>query len=221
MHKSVKLLFTALAASLLLGSVVSNASAGNLSVSNSNLRATFASLEFNGEGLAIIRCPVTLEGSFHSRTIPKVERLLIGAVTSAVVKQASCTNGVGSAFNGTERYNGITPANTLPWHVTYESFSGTLPTPSAVNILFSRFRFGLRDNAGFCTGQYGSATDNITAAGNLGAGGAITSLIPIDGRNTASLIRRDAGIACPNGRMRGTGSVMLLGSTTLISVTLI
>jgi len=221
MHKTVKLLFAALTASLILGALVSNASATRLSSNSQTLRATFSSLEFNGEGIAIIRCPVTLEGSFHSRTIAKVERALIGAVTRAVVKQESCTNGIGAAFNGTERYNGTTSPNTLPWHLTYESFSGTLPNISAVNILLSRFRFGLRDNAGFCTGQYGTSTDNITSAANLGAGGAVASLVPITGRNTASLARRDGGIACPSGRMTGTGSVTQLNSSATVNITLI
>ena len=150
-----------------------------------------------------------------------MERALIGTLTRASINQAGCTNGIFAAFNGTERYNGTTSPNTLPWHLTYESFKGVLPSIEAVNILLSRFRFGLRDSSGLCTGQYGTSTDNIASAANLGAGGAITSYIPITGRNTATLSRRDGGIACPNLRLTGTGSVTVLGAATTVSITLI
>lgn len=221
MSKLGKLALSTVAASLLLAAVVSTASAGRLSVSNQNIRATWASIEFNAEGLAVIRCPLTLEGSFHTRTIAKTARALIGAVTRAIVNQAGCSNGIGAPFNGTERYNGTTTPNTLPWHITYESFTGTLPNITAINLLLSRFRFGLRDSAGLCTGQYGTATDNITAAANREAAGGITTLVPVAGRNNATLERRDGGIFCPNGRLVGTGNVTLLGTAARITVTLI
>jgi len=218
---SVKLIMTTLAASLLLAAAVSTASATRLSVSNQNIRATWTSLEFQAPGVVTVRCQVTLEGSFHTRTITKTAGSLIGAVTKGIVKQETCTNGSGATFNGVERYNGTTTPQTLPWHITYESFSGSLPSISAVNILLQRFRFGLTVS-GLCTGQYGAETDRITAAGTLGASREVTALTPIAGRNSASLIRRDAGLACPaTGLMASAGSVMQLGSTTRITITLI
>src|SRR5215207_8133225 len=222
MRMSVKLILTALAASLLLAAVVSTASAASLSTSNQNIRATWTSLEFEGTGTGLfIRCQVTLEGSFHSRTIAKVARSLISAITKGQVKQETCTNGRGATFNGVERYNGTTSPNTLPWHLTYESFTGTLPAIATVSVLLQRFRFGITV-AGLCTGQFGSETDRITAAASLSAEGNINALTPTEGRNSASLIRRDAGLACPAvGLMRSAGSVMLLGNTTPIRITLI
>jgi len=218
---SVKLILTALAASLLFAAAVSTASAARLSVSNQNIRGTWTSLEFVTPGVVTVRCKVTLEGSFHTRTIAKVERALIGAVTRAIVKQETCTNGSGATFNGVERYNGTTSPNTLPWHLSYESFASTLPNIASVNVLLTRFRFGITV-AGLCTGQFGSETDRITALAALGAGREVTALTPVEGRNTASLIRRDAGLTCPpTGLMRGSGSVMLLGTTTPITITLI
>src|SRR5215218_2592066 len=126
MRTSVKLILTALAASLLLAAAVSTASAARLSTSNQNLRLTFTSLEFEGSEITI-RCQVTLEGSFHTRTIAKVAEALTGAVTKAIVKSETCTGGRGAAFNGVETYNGTTTPNTLPWHVQYKGFTGTLP----------------------------------------------------------------------------------------------
>ena len=221
---SVKLILTALAASLLLAAVVSTASAASLSTSNQNIRATWTSLEFEGTGTGLfIRCQVTLEGSFHSRTIAKVARSLIGAITKGQVKQETCTNGRGATFNGVERYNGTTSPNTLPWHLTYESFRAVngLPNIESIRILLSRFRFGI-ELPGLCTGQVGNATDNVSADATLGAGGAITELRPTVGANVANIIRRDGGISCPTtGRLTGRAEVMLLGNTTRISITLI
>ncbi len=222
MRNSVRLALAALAASLLLAAAVGGASARNLSVSNQNFRVTWASLEFTGAEISVIRCPVTLEGSFHARTITKTSGSLIGAITRAVANQAACTGGRGAPFNGTETYNGTTTPNTLPWHVTYNSFTGALPNITTVRIALSRFRFGLRDSSGFCTGQYGNETDSIVGSAALEAGRAITTLTPVAGSNSATLIRRDGGIFCPGtGVLSGTGNVTLLGASTRITVTLI
>lgn len=209
MRTSAKLGLTALVAALLLSAAVSTASATRLSVSNQNIRATWARLEF-ASSLVTIRCPVTLEGSFHTRTIAKVARSLIGAITRVLIKRESCTNG-----------EALPKAESLPWHVTYESFTGTLPNITAVNLLLSRFRF-LLTVSGLCTnGDYGNATDNITGRAAREVGGAITGLEPVEGRNVAHLVA--AREFCPpEGRLRGPeGAVMLLGTTTRITITLI
>jgi hypothetical protein len=218
--RTTQRIITALTATLLLATAVSTASARIFSTSNQGIRATWTSLEFNG-GL-VIRCQVTLEGSFHSRTIVKVARLLIGAITNARFKQETCTGGRFSTFNGTERYNGGTPSNTLPWHLTYESFIGNLPTIAGIRILLSRFRFG-EEIPGTCTGRIGSATDNITAlAARNTVNGEITSITPVEGLNRATIITRDAGIFCPTTlEFRGTGQLTLLNSAAKITITLI
>jgi hypothetical protein len=221
MTRTTQHLAAALATIFLLALATSSASARNLSLSNQNFRVTWTSLEFTGAEISVLRCPVTLEGSFHARTIVKA-RALIGALTRAVINQAACSGGIFAAFNGTERYNGTTSPNTLPWHVTYDSFTGTLPNISTLRIAISRFRFGLRDSAGFCTGQYGNETDSIVAGAVIGAGREVISLTPIAGSNTWTLIRRDGGIFCPGSmRIDGTGNVTLLGAATRITVTLI
>lgn len=210
-----------LAAALLLASAVGSASARNLSTSNQNIRVTFTSIELGTESV-IIRCPVTLEGSFHARTIAKVAGSLVGAVTRHQTKQESCTGGIAAGFNGTERYNGTTPSSTLPWHLSYESFAGTLPNITSAQFLYSRFRFGIRDTSSFCTGQYGTAEDNIVVSATREAGGGITAVAPVEGRNVATLFRRDAGFTCPAiGRLIGSGQAMLQGTTTRVSITLI
>jgi hypothetical protein len=221
MRTSAKLTLAALAAALLLASAVSSASATRLSSSNQNLRLTFTSLEFVAPGVVTIRCQVTLEGSFHTRTIAKVARSLVGSVTKAAIKGETCANGSGATFNGAERYNGTTTPNTLPWHLTYESFSGTLPNITALQALVSGFRTGATVS-GLCTGQYGSATDNITLAASREASGGLTGMSFVAGSSNLTLIRRDAGLVCPaTASMSGTGSIMLLGTTNRVSITLI
>jgi hypothetical protein len=221
MHKfTIRLGLATLTASLLLSAAVTSATARSLSTSNQSIRATWTGLEFRATELGI-RCQVTLEGSFHTRTIAKVAGALIGSITRAFSKQETCADGTAAMFNGVERYNRTNAPNTLPWHLTYESFSGTLPNISTVRILLSRFRFGIRDGAAICTGQYGDAEDSVTLSANREAAGAIASLEPVAGRNTASLVRRDAGLLCPEIRLTNPASVMLLGATTRITITLI
>ena len=224
MRTSAKLCFTALAAAILLASAVSTASAGRLSVSNQQIRTVWSSLEF--VGTATIRCRLTLEGSFHSRTITKIRETLIGHITNA--RFNACTGGRAWAANGVE----VAPLgrlnNTLPWHITYEAFEGTLPAIEAVRLLLRRIRFVLEAVVfGLtCRGIYGNDTDRISGRATVGAGGAIETLSPISGRNSLNLVAQlGPNNACPGtGTFRGPagdGRVTLLNSTTRITVTLI
>jgi hypothetical protein len=210
MRTSAKPVLTALVAALLLASVVSSAFARNLRVSSRTFRVTWSSLEFAEPVTRItMRCQVTLEGSFHSATIAKVERLLIGAITRANVKEESCTG-------GRDRPNN----ETLPWHVTYENFTGTLPNISTVGLLLSRVSFNIEMPL-VCTGRYGISTDNISGSAAREAGGGITTLSPVRGRNFATLERTISG-ACPTRvSFEGTGATFVLGTTARITVTLI
>jgi hypothetical protein len=207
MLTSVKLGLTALVATLLLATAISTASARILSVSNQNIRATWASLEFSSS--MTIRCRVTLEGSLHSRTIAKVARQLIGAITKIQADSANCTGG-----EATPR------PEILPGHITYEGFRGALPRIDTVYLLLSRIRFQVIVTPVSCTGDYGTPTDNITGAATVEAGRAITSLAPVAGRNTVTLVT--GSLFCPgSGTLVGTGSVMLLGTTNRILALLI
>jgi hypothetical protein len=219
--RTTRQLTAAFSASLLLACVVGTASARNLSVSTQNIRATWSSLEFTASELTV-RCQVTIEGSFHTRTIAKVEQSLIGAITIARVKQEACTGGTLSAFNGTERYNGTTTPVERPQHWLYGGFLGTLPTIVDLTLADNRYRFGFRDSAGFCTAQLGSETDALKINFGREAGSAITELTEVEGSNRSTVIRRDGGIFCPTSfTTRGTGRLTALGSTTRVSLSLI
>jgi hypothetical protein len=110
-----------------------------LEISNQGIRATYSGLKVadgGGSELAV-RCPVTLEGSFHSRTIDKVAGTLIGYITRAIVNRTACSFTGGTTdftiLNGSERLlTGDIPASSIPWHIRYEQFFGGLPTCSSV-----------------------------------------------------------------------------------------
>src|SRR4029077_9579140 len=134
-------------------------------------------------GTHTVRCPVTLEGSLHSRTIPKIVRvLLIGAVSRVLIKNESCTGGTASILR-------------LPWHITYEGFVGTLPNIAAVLLLLQRFQFGLMVEilGTRRTCLYGTSTDHITGELGLNAERLGTWLVPLPTNNTAHLLEGVTG----------------------------
>src|SRR5690348_4900997 len=98
---------------LVLGALAGTASAGRLSSSSQTYRVTFTSVEYLGV-LTAPRCSLTLEGSFHPRSIPKRAGALVGYLTSAV--GGTCASGSQTVLR-----------EALPWHVRYASFEGTLP----------------------------------------------------------------------------------------------
>jgi len=202
MRSSAKLGLTALTAAMLLATAVGAASARNLSVSSQNLRATWSRFELISS-LVTIRCPLTIEGSLHSRTIAKIRGDLIGAVTRVSIKEESCTNG-------------RLQATSLPWHITYESFTGSLPTSiSAIQLLLARFRFSF-ELLGRC--EYGTATDNIVLSSRLRLL-ETTSIAPVVGANT---INRAEGACSETATLVGPeGIVTQLNSSARIRVTLI
>jgi hypothetical protein len=112
-HRS-KLLLAGLTAALAFGALISTSSANRLALSGQQFRATWNKLKF--EGFATVECHVTIEGSFHSKTISKVLEELVGYVTRVTVDETRCTNGSARALT-----------EFLPWHIRYGGFTGTLP----------------------------------------------------------------------------------------------
>jgi len=209
MRTTIKLGLTALMAAILLASALSTTSARNLELFNSvNWRVTWSRLEFQSSLAILLRCQVTLEGSFHSRTIPKVARLLMGAITRIDIKE-NCTSG------------SARPERPPPWHLTYEGFTGRLPTIETVRLLIQRFQFAIIVMGVTC--KYGTPTDNVTVDARVNLTSEITSITPTRSRNIVSLL--EGSLICPaTGTLvsgTGDGSVTLLNTTTRIRVTLI
>jgi hypothetical protein len=115
MRTRSKLLLAGLTAALAFGALISTSSANRLALSGQQFRATWNALRFIG--FVTVECHVTIEGSFHSRTISKVLEALVGYVSRVTVDSTNCTGGSARALT-----------ETLPWHIRYGGFTGTLPT---------------------------------------------------------------------------------------------
>jgi len=216
MRTRTALVAAALAAALVMGLAAGSASANKLSFSNRNFRITWATILFFTEGGNInprASCPVTLEGSFHSATIRKVPGELIGYITRAIVNgvMPPCTEGT-SAF---------LPAS-LPWHVTYEGFSGTLPRISEIEIAIHDVAVEIREPVFRLACLYRDveeAMEPLRGEFAVEAGGRITTFTP----NRRIRLRLDMGAGCPPSQFfeETPGTVVLLGTTNRIGVTLI
>jgi hypothetical protein len=211
MRKSARLGIAALIAALLLSAALNAASARILSVSNQNIRAMWSRLEFQS-AFFTVTCPVTMEGSFHERTMNKIVVTLMGHITRFAADEAACTNG-------------HVIAGVVPWHISYEGFTGTLPNISSVRYLLRQFLIRIIMITTTCS--YGTATDRIILSAARLPGGEIATLQPLAGSNTVNLLEgMSSGITpCPRSGTIVAGSldgvVTLLNSSTRIRITLI
>jgi len=208
-----KLFIGALAATALFAALATSASANRFSISNRNIRTVFTALEFRApEAATTITCAVTMEGTFHSNTIAKVTNALVGFINRATVNTPGCTN-IGGSGNG----RALVLQETLPWHIRYNSFLGTLPE--------ARIRLQLM-NAGFrllgltfgATCVYNASPFGIvegpTAGSGINRGNAFLRAEEVQGFE-------GEGFGCPLGRFAGRGPITLTGTTTPVTVRLI
>jgi hypothetical protein len=149
----------------------------------------------------VIECPVTLEGSYHSRTISKVCGQLIGSVTKAFIRGSACTGGSMRALT-----------ETLPWHVQYLGFIGRLPSIPGFRSIFIGWAFSVVNAEGIAC-LFGTTQANPAGAiENIEGGVARTSRmdeslsIPVGGEFLCAF----AGEAS----FSGTAEVFVEGSTT-------
>jgi hypothetical protein len=196
----------ALAATLLLGLSVTS-SASKLSYSSKEFRIVWASLSFSAaEGGVSITCPVTLEGSFLERTSTKVRDVLGARITAAAV--GTCQEG-----------NGTILTASLPWEVTYQSFTGTLPNITGVRYALLGAAFQIEPGIGIRCLARTSSTSPAAGEARRDGSGRITSLIA----DSSLTIPTSGNFECPRaGRFSGSGEVYVRGSsTTRVTLTLI
>lgn len=219
-----RVLLAALAAAL-LASGAGTASARNFSVrgAESGFRFTFNRFEFlmawNNNRLGAI-CPVTMEGSFHSRTIAKVVRMLIGYVTRVALSEAACRG-----FSGPEEnpwpVRAEFLAESLPWHMQYNGFTGLLPRISSIraNLIGPAIRVS-ETAIGWSCLYRASAEVPMHYSFLLREEGVISSFRAESGEQLIPLV---SGFACNLEGMNyaGEAAVTALGTTTRLTVTLI
>ena len=223
MRASIRLALGASLAALLLASAVATSSANRLSISNRNFRIVWSPLIFDFvESIeSPFSCSVTLEGSFHSTTITKMLRALLGHVSRASV--SSCFFWF---HNGAERVlGGATPATSLPWHVAHEGFSGTLPSIIGELLSLRGITLTFTGFGGLCLAVYGEANASLRLVANLNGSGVVIGTTP---ESSNQITRTTGGAFCPRAIRfiappAGTSGnrVTLLSTTTAISLRLI
>jgi len=226
MRNSSRLLLSCALVTIAFAAMVHGASARELTFSSQSIRAVWAPVFVivPMSPAAEFRCLMTLEGSFHSRTIGKAPGNLIGYITRAI---AGPCGGEGQMWvhNGTERVlGGEAPATSLPWHMKYLGFTGTLPAISEVRILLRGIRvtamWRLFGNES-CLAVFGEANESIVTEWKLGPEGRVIAI-----QLLAQPLRKREVIrefSCQNEiRLNSSATTITpLGGTTPISITLI
>jgi hypothetical protein len=148
---------TAFLALLLVLLAASSAHANRLSIDDTDFDIRWASLLFAPNSGSAVRCPVTLLGRFHSATITKTAGLLIGYINHARV--GACPQGALTVLTAT-----------LPWHVRYKSFAGTLPNITSVSLDFLGAAFSFNNGLGFTCLFTSSTVEPAIGTAALAAG---------------------------------------------------
>lgn len=203
-----KLALATVTAALLmaLGAVI--ASANRVSITEQRFTAKWTELIFENLGITVAKCPVTLEGTFHSTTISKVTGSLIGYITRGTV--GTCQTGSATLLQ-----------ETLPWHVRYNGFTGSLPRFSGIRLLLINASFRVIN-----TSLGINCLARTTATSPAGGIANVTYATPEELIGKVRTLTADNSFSIPcgslSGRFRGTANVFR-GNTTeqTILVTLI
>jgi hypothetical protein len=214
MRKRSQIIIAALIAACALAAIVGTANARRLALSENHILSHFPALTFEGgAGLNVI-CAVSIEGSFHSRTLEKVVRALIGYISEARVKRP-CSGGEAWTLTAQEGR-----PESLPWHILYERFIGALPSIQGIELTLDNAAF-LVSIPGLCEALFrASTTSPMRGIVNREAGGRVTELRV----NETSRIPRTVTLSgfCPNtGVLKGRGIVGTQVGYSPITVTLV
>lgn len=211
MRNRSKLVLAGLTASAVMAAAVGSATAQRFGLSESRFTVAWTALRFtetSGRESISITCSVTLEGSLHSSTISKVAGALIGFVNRAT--SPGCSGGRITVLQ-----------ETLPWHVRYRSFVGSLPNVTSVGISLVGLSYQIREAGGFLTclaRSEASRPADYELPRNVRVGGAISGATA----NEEPAIPASGGLCLVTSvRQGGTGTITRQGSTALITVRLI
>lgn len=209
MVRQGSVLLTCLAIACVLALGVATAPAGRLSVTNQNFSVTWSGLRFN-EGRAV--CPVTLEGSFHARTITKTSAAQIGYIQRA--RTSACSVGT-AVFLSVE--DGQT--STLPWPIRYDSFTGTLPAIGSVRWHLVGFSYRIVKEFETCLYVSTTARPALLDVTREERGALTTGRF--FGTEAIPLFAGNIGVCEQSGLLGAGGAVTLQGSSTRVTLTLI
>jgi hypothetical protein len=205
MRPITKVVVVALAVAVTMSMCVAQASARQLRVSSRMFEIVFSPLEFRMP-FGTVRCPFTFLGEFHEVIITKVVHRLIGLIRHVTPPAPTepCVGGTATAL-----------AETLPWHLTYEGFAGTLPNITSMTLLVVGAAFNVREAGLGITCLVLTSTTNparLAAARNTVTG--VVTGVTISGSIPAAC-GSSVGLSSPPGPLTN------LARTASITVTLI
>jgi len=207
MKAHVRLWPVAIVTTAVLSMAVATASAGKLRFTGSTFRWVTNSSGMTFGALAV-SCPVTLEGSFHSSSFIKREQLLLGYVTRGILPGASCTGGSATVLT-----------ETLPWHVTYERFTGTLPAITEIALQVHGAAFNISAMQITCLYQ---STEAKPWSVKLERETGIGTIMRVLYQALPKIPRKSGSILCAeSSEISGTASMTLLESLTSVILSLI
>jgi hypothetical protein len=186
-------------ATALLAVSVSAAAARSFSTSSQTFRMTFRRITFNGV-FGDIRCQLTMEGSLHGRTIAKTSSELVGFITASSF--GPCESGLATLLIGT-----------LPWHLRYQAFTGTLPNITSTRLRLVGMDFLVREPFVGCRVST-TPTEYAIVTLNREVGSGALATAELEGS-----ISTTCGVLGTLSSDRGP--VVILSSTTRITLTLI
>lgn len=198
-----KMILAVAGATLIAAVTVATASARQLELSNTDLRATFPTWEITNPFGGVARCELTIEFRFHERRIAKVIESLIGSITRAAL--GPCAQGAA-----------VIQAETLPWHIRYESYNGTLPNITSLNTRVVGMGWNITEPGTIRCLIRTTVAQPARLIFNRGAGGVLTQATWGGEINT--------GPECFNGRARIAGAsnaLTVLGRLERVTVRLI
>jgi hypothetical protein len=204
MPRRITSLLAILSAIAVLAIASSLASADRLAFNNGTFRIVWAVVQFEGTGN--VECPLTLEGTYHSIVVTKLFDSLIGHVTRAAT--AACGSG-SLAILG----------ETLPWHVRYSSFDGTLPEITQVSIRIVGMGMAI-DPAGLvptCRFTTEAAEPGMLQLVREASG----TIVAAAWDPSFTIAESDPFFCLSQMSLVGTGEYMILGRTTRVDITLI
>lgn len=199
-----RLLLGALLLAVTLGAMASAALGQRLSVSNRNIRVVWETFAFTSSAGSVV-CGVTMEGSLHANTITKTRGSLVGYITRVPTPS-------GCLFED----HAIPLPASLPWHIRYDSFNGTLPAITGIRFALVNASIRVELNGFSCLFRSTEANP-VYSIGNR-IGGILTTLR----MDSSASIPWFEGFPCPaSGRAEGIGDVTEQNGRTLITVSLI
>ena len=157
-------LLAGVVAALALGAATGTASANRLSISSQSFRLNWAPATIagqSGSGISV-ECNLTFEGSFQRTTTEKTVGQPLGDITRPTL--GTCTGGSATLLS-----------ETLPWHITYEAFTGTLPNITGVVARFIGVSIGITDSGLPCLLRT-EAEHPVSATAIRGEGSTVTGV---------------------------------------------